>query len=73
MHDERMKMPPLAKRPSGVLLPPTNRNGATKLPSAKGSTEKEGLEVCLLINGSVNNSHTCFAVAGTPFQSATVS
>jgi len=44
MHDLRMRPPPLAKRPSGVLLPPTNRNNAANLPPTKGSTEKQVVE-----------------------------
>jgi len=43
-HDLRMKAPPLAKRPPGVLLPPTNRSRVTILPPMKGSTDKQGQE-----------------------------
>jgi len=44
MHDLQMRPPPLTKRPSGMLLPPTNRSKTVNLPSTKGGTEKEGLE-----------------------------
>ena len=54
MHDMRMKPPPLAKRPSGVLLPPTNRSRTANLPSIKGSAEKPGIEVCLAIRDLQN-------------------
>jgi hypothetical protein len=73
MHDLRMKPPPLAKRPSGVLLPPTNRSRIVNLSSTNGSAVKEGLEVCLIKYGLANYSYVCFIVGGAAFQSATVS